>query len=180
VTYGGDSGNRIFVLYCRCPLIRVSVIRGSTVLAYLETLSALYCSQDIYIYLQTCHIFTKTCTYGHNCWTLEGAEPSAGFIQASLMAHFNHGLLGDEVILVTVTTVFMTSCSSSRQIMSWQDPRSYVSRTWNCSCALFACLVAFDYMYPDSSLFLQLIIGLWCQFFAVYVGKNRKSVCCRY
>jgi hypothetical protein len=31
-TYGGDSGNRIFVLYWRCPLIRVSVIRGSTVL----------------------------------------------------------------------------------------------------------------------------------------------------
>jgi hypothetical protein len=33
VTYGGDSGNRIFVLYWRCSLIRVSVIRGSTVLA---------------------------------------------------------------------------------------------------------------------------------------------------
>jgi hypothetical protein len=32
VTYGGNSGNRIFVLYWRCPLIRVSVIRGSTVL----------------------------------------------------------------------------------------------------------------------------------------------------
>jgi hypothetical protein len=31
VTYGGDSGNRIFVLYWRCLLIRVSVIRGSTV-----------------------------------------------------------------------------------------------------------------------------------------------------
>jgi hypothetical protein len=31
VTYGGDSGNRIFVIYWRCPLIRVSVIRGSTV-----------------------------------------------------------------------------------------------------------------------------------------------------
>jgi hypothetical protein len=31
-TYGGDSGNRIFVLYWRCLLIRVSVIRGSTVL----------------------------------------------------------------------------------------------------------------------------------------------------
>jgi hypothetical protein len=31
VTYGGDSGNRIFVRYWRCPLIRVSVIRGSTV-----------------------------------------------------------------------------------------------------------------------------------------------------
>jgi hypothetical protein len=31
VTYGGDSGNRVFVLYWRCPLIRVSVIRGSTV-----------------------------------------------------------------------------------------------------------------------------------------------------
>jgi hypothetical protein len=32
VTCGGDSGNRIFVLYWRCSLIRVSVIRGSTVL----------------------------------------------------------------------------------------------------------------------------------------------------
>ena len=32
VWYGGDLGNRIFVLYWRCPLIRVSVIRGSTVL----------------------------------------------------------------------------------------------------------------------------------------------------
>jgi hypothetical protein len=31
VIYGGDSGNRIFVLYWRCSLIRVSVIRGSTV-----------------------------------------------------------------------------------------------------------------------------------------------------
>jgi hypothetical protein len=30
--YGGDSGNRIFVLYWRCSLIRVSVIRGSTVI----------------------------------------------------------------------------------------------------------------------------------------------------
>jgi hypothetical protein len=29
---GGDSGNRMFVLYWRCPLIRVSVIRGSTVI----------------------------------------------------------------------------------------------------------------------------------------------------
>jgi hypothetical protein len=29
--YGDDSGNRIFVLYWRCSLIRVSVIRGSTV-----------------------------------------------------------------------------------------------------------------------------------------------------
>jgi hypothetical protein len=36
VTYGGDSGNRIFVLYWRCPLIRVSVIRGSTVLPFLH------------------------------------------------------------------------------------------------------------------------------------------------
>jgi hypothetical protein len=33
VTYGGNSGNRIFVLYWRCPLITVSVIRGSTVVA---------------------------------------------------------------------------------------------------------------------------------------------------
>jgi hypothetical protein len=32
VTYGGDSGNRIFVLYWRCSLIRVSVIRGSNVI----------------------------------------------------------------------------------------------------------------------------------------------------
>jgi hypothetical protein len=31
VTYGRDSGNRIFVLYWRCSLIRVPVIRGSTV-----------------------------------------------------------------------------------------------------------------------------------------------------
>jgi hypothetical protein len=31
VTYGDDSRNRIFVLYWRCPLIRVSVIRGFTV-----------------------------------------------------------------------------------------------------------------------------------------------------
>jgi hypothetical protein len=30
VTYGGDSVNRIFVLYWRCSLIRMSVIRGST------------------------------------------------------------------------------------------------------------------------------------------------------
>jgi hypothetical protein len=37
VTYGGDSGNRIFVLYWRCPLIRVSVIRGSTVYIFTET-----------------------------------------------------------------------------------------------------------------------------------------------
>jgi hypothetical protein len=41
--YGGDSGNRIFVLYWRCSLIRVYVIRGSSVvvvilynLTYLE------------------------------------------------------------------------------------------------------------------------------------------------
>jgi hypothetical protein len=34
VAYGGDLGNRIFVLYWRCPLIRVSVIRGSTVVAF--------------------------------------------------------------------------------------------------------------------------------------------------
>jgi hypothetical protein len=33
-TYGGDSGNRIFVLYWRCSLIRVSVIRGSTVVIW--------------------------------------------------------------------------------------------------------------------------------------------------
>jgi hypothetical protein len=41
VTYGGDSGNRIFVLYWRCPLIRVSVIRGSSVriLIFLQLLS---------------------------------------------------------------------------------------------------------------------------------------------
>jgi hypothetical protein len=34
VTYGGDLGNRIFFLYWRCPLIRVSVIRGSTVVLF--------------------------------------------------------------------------------------------------------------------------------------------------
>jgi hypothetical protein len=28
VTYGGDSGNRIFVLYWRCPLIRGSTVFG--------------------------------------------------------------------------------------------------------------------------------------------------------
>jgi hypothetical protein len=33
-TYGGDSGNGIFVLYWRCSLIRVSVIRGSTVSSF--------------------------------------------------------------------------------------------------------------------------------------------------
>ena len=39
VRYAGDSGNRIFVLYLRCPLIRVSVIRGSIVVSDLsETL----------------------------------------------------------------------------------------------------------------------------------------------
>jgi hypothetical protein len=30
VTYGGDSGNRIFVLYWRCPLIRVSTVQLPT------------------------------------------------------------------------------------------------------------------------------------------------------
>jgi hypothetical protein len=34
VTYGVDSGTRIFVRYWRCPLIRVSGIRGSTVVAF--------------------------------------------------------------------------------------------------------------------------------------------------
>jgi hypothetical protein len=34
--YGGDSGNRIFVLYWRCSLIRVSVIRGSTIIWFLK------------------------------------------------------------------------------------------------------------------------------------------------
>jgi hypothetical protein len=36
VTYGGDSGNRIFVLYWRCSLIRVSVVRGSTVFTFIS------------------------------------------------------------------------------------------------------------------------------------------------
>jgi hypothetical protein len=36
VTYEGDSGNRIFVLYWRCSLISVSVIRGSTVVTRME------------------------------------------------------------------------------------------------------------------------------------------------
>jgi hypothetical protein len=40
VTYGGDSGNRIFVLYWRCPLITVSVIRGSTVVAFSNSANA--------------------------------------------------------------------------------------------------------------------------------------------
>jgi hypothetical protein len=31
---GGDSGIKIPVLYWRCPLIRVSVIRGSTVFVF--------------------------------------------------------------------------------------------------------------------------------------------------
>ena len=39
VRYGGDSGNRIFVLYWRCPLIRVSVIRGSTVFEFMQALN---------------------------------------------------------------------------------------------------------------------------------------------
>jgi hypothetical protein len=42
VTYGGDSENRIFVLYWRCSLIRVSVIRGFTVAA-LECVAAFFC-----------------------------------------------------------------------------------------------------------------------------------------
>jgi hypothetical protein len=45
VTYGGDSGNRIFVLYWRCLLIRVSVIRGSTLLTFtvFSLCTYLYC-----------------------------------------------------------------------------------------------------------------------------------------
>jgi hypothetical protein len=35
---GGDSGNRIFILNWRCPLIRVYVIRGSTVFRDLKIL----------------------------------------------------------------------------------------------------------------------------------------------
>jgi hypothetical protein len=47
VTYGGDSGNRIFVLYWRCSLIRVSVIRGTTVLLTVFLLAKEYfaCAQ---------------------------------------------------------------------------------------------------------------------------------------
>jgi hypothetical protein len=47
VTYGGDSGNRIFVLYWRCPLISVSVIRGSTV--FRKTLN---CQQLALVFLE--------------------------------------------------------------------------------------------------------------------------------
>jgi hypothetical protein len=49
-TYGGDSGNRIFVLYWRCSLIRVSVIRGSTV--YSVCIYVCICtSMFIYVYM---------------------------------------------------------------------------------------------------------------------------------
>jgi hypothetical protein len=44
VTYGGDSGNRIFVLYWRCSLMRVSVIRGSTVLHLCVCVSVCVCA----------------------------------------------------------------------------------------------------------------------------------------
>jgi hypothetical protein len=45
VIYGGDSGNRIFVLYWRCSLIRVSVIRGSTVYCkYVFIQAAVFCN----------------------------------------------------------------------------------------------------------------------------------------
>jgi hypothetical protein len=40
MTYGDYSGNRIFVLYWRCSLIRVSVIRGSTVISFTQRQSA--------------------------------------------------------------------------------------------------------------------------------------------
>jgi hypothetical protein len=39
-TYGGDPGNRIFVLYWRCSLIRVSVIRGSTVYTFKSVINS--------------------------------------------------------------------------------------------------------------------------------------------
>jgi hypothetical protein len=48
VTYGGDSGNRIFVLYWRCPLIRVSVIRGSTVITCTGRITHKYIDTDVY------------------------------------------------------------------------------------------------------------------------------------
>jgi hypothetical protein len=44
MTYGGDSGNRIFVLYWRCPLIRVSIIKGATVLKFCK-----YCYKALHL-----------------------------------------------------------------------------------------------------------------------------------
>jgi hypothetical protein len=55
VTYGGDSGNRI--LYWRCSLIRVSVIRGSTVYLFLKSglqtldLNLVYITSYLFIYI---------------------------------------------------------------------------------------------------------------------------------
>jgi hypothetical protein len=63
VTYGGESGNRIFVLYWRCPLIRVSVIRGSTVLKSVDRVNILLKTGKNYwaLYVKTniCTVFQK-------------------------------------------------------------------------------------------------------------------------
>jgi hypothetical protein len=71
VIYGGDSGNRIFVLYWRCPLIIVSVIRGSTVLR--KTYLALVINVGT----------PRTCQHGRNTETRHYIVPkhSLGVVQ---------------------------------------------------------------------------------------------------
>jgi hypothetical protein len=69
VTYGGDSGNRIFVLYWRCPLIKVSVIRGSTVLVRIclfEPIPHIPCRcRGLFLYFNTHNeSYTHTHTLG--------------------------------------------------------------------------------------------------------------------
>jgi hypothetical protein len=64
VTYGGDSGNRIFVLYWRCPLIRVSVIRGSTVFYLLFLYTRSY--TQFLAFLDSLFMYLFNYFIGHN------------------------------------------------------------------------------------------------------------------
>jgi hypothetical protein len=72
VTYGGDSGNMICVLYWRCSLIRVSVIRGSTVVGWVGPRAGLdRCGKsrphrDFFFFLYSlllCSYFIRICCF---------------------------------------------------------------------------------------------------------------------
>jgi hypothetical protein len=75
VTYGGDSENRIFVLYWRCPLIRVSVIRGSTVFKFPENKEiSLYILQNSSCPCSVFSIEVRLCFETGNCFVRNAAK----------------------------------------------------------------------------------------------------------
>jgi hypothetical protein len=104
VTYGGDSGNRIFVLYWRCSLIRVSIIRGSTVLSFYPII----CCTGLYSSMPQEAIHNCLMTCSSTRLKRSGASPSPCFKLCLTSKSSSVCILRQEIVFCIVNSTSLT------------------------------------------------------------------------